>query len=272
MRFVSSWIVFLAPTLGALGCVEEEERPDLISVCSDDCKPGVQSGGSGPSTPSATSSSSTTGGGDEVVLEGDLAVFVDDRFDPGSVVPFTESAMVFSRDAFSRVLDATYDGRSFSITGLEAGEATGVLSVPDDPNSFAWPTLLRVNTLESQSITLPLVNSEVLSEIYSSIRSQALVEPSRGQLVLRFSDADLDPIAGVRVDVPQAAFVAYKEGAGWSEDATETDGSGLVVAGNIIASDFPGSSLNVTASGAAVGSWVVTVIAGAASYDALLAL
>ena len=270
MRLVTSWIVLLAT---ALGCAEEEDRPDLIATCSDDCKPGVaQSGGSGPSTPSVTSSTSTTGGGDEVVLEGNLALFADDRFQLDNVLPFTELAMMFSEDADSRVINAPYDGQSFLITGLQSGEATGVLAVPDDPNSLAVPTLLRVDTLESESVTLPLVNAEVLSEIYSSIRSQAVVEPNRGQLVLRFSDGDLDPIAGVRVEVPQASFVAYSDGGSWSEDAMETDGSGLVVAGNIVASDFPGSSLSVTASGAAVGSWVVTVIAGAASYDSLLAL
>lgn len=270
MRLVFSWILMVATSLG---CAEEEERPDLVSVCSDDCKPGVaQSGGSGPSTPSVTSGTSTSGGGDVIELEGNLALFADDRFQLEHVLPFSESAMVFSEDADSRVLNAPYDGQSFTITGVQSGEATGVLVVPDDPNSIGWPSLLRVDTRESQAVTLPLVNSEVLSEIFASIRSQAVVEPDRGQLVLRFSDADEDPIRGVRVDVPQASFVAYAEGAAWSEDATETDASGLVVAGNILASDFPGSTLNVTASGAAVGSWVVTVIAGAASYDSLLAL
>lgn len=260
---------------GPIGCAEEEERPDLIPVCDDSCDPGQgPSGGSGPSSSTTTpgSSSGTTGGDDEIVLNGNLGIFANDRFELDSLLPFSELARVFSQDPDSRVIDAEYDGMEFSLTNLQAGDATGVLVVPEDPNGIPWPTLLRVDTLESRTVTLPLVSSEVLNEIYAGLGSQPVLEPGRGQLVLRFSDENLEPIPGVRVDVPGAEFLAYAEGAGWSEDAEETDASGLVVAGNILATDFPGSAFNVSTSGAAVGSWVVTVIAGAASYDSLLAL
>lgn len=269
MRRIPILLFILA---GQGGCAEEEERPDVIPVCEDSCNPGPgPSGGSGPSS-SSTTSGTSTGGDDEIVLNGNLGVFANDRFDLEQLLPFGELATVFSQDPDRRVIDAKYDGQEFSLTNLQSGEATGVLVVPDDPDGVPWPTLLRVDTLESRTVTLPLVSSEVLTEIYSGLRSQPTLEPGRGQLILRFSDEDLAPIPGVRVSVPGADFLAYADGAGWSDDAEQTDASGLVIAGNILASEFPGSAFHVSTSGAAVGSWVVTVIAGAASYDSLLAL
>lgn len=257
---------------GQYGCAEEEERPDIIPVCEDSCDPGAgQSGGSGPSS-SKTSGNATTGGGGAITLNGNLSVFANDRFDLDAALPFGEAATVFSQDPDSRIISAVYDGVEFSLTNLQSGDATAVLAVPDDPNALPWPTLLRVDTLDSRTITLPLVSSEVLTEIYSGLGSQPGLEGDRGQLILRFSNENLVPIPGVRVDVPGAGFIAYAEGPGWSEDAEETDASGLVIAGNILATDFPGSAFSVSTSGAAVGSWVVTVIAGAASYDSLIAL
>ena len=259
---------------GQSGCAEEEDRPDVIAVCDDSCDPGAgQSGGSGPSVTTTTGhTTSTTGSGDDLILNGNLGVFANDRFDLTNLLPFGEAATVFSLDPDGRVISATYDGLDFSLTGLESGEATGVLAMPDDPTAVPWPTLVRVDTLESRTVSLPLVSSEVLNEVYSTLRSQPALDADRGQLILRFSNDNLEPIPGVRVEVPGADFVAYADGSGWSEDADETDASGLVIAGNIVASQFPGSTLNVSTSGAAVGSWVVTVIAGAASYDSLLAL
>ena len=259
---------------GQGGCAEEEARPDVVEVCDDACDPGVgQSGGSGPSVSNTSgNASSTTGSGNDLILNGNLGVFANDRFELTNLLPFGELATVFSLDSDGRVISTAYDGLDFALSGLESGEATGVLAMPDDPNAVPWPTLVRVDTLESRTVTLPLVSSEVLNEVYSTLRSQPALDADRGQLILRFSDEDLDPIPGVRVDVPGADFVAYADGSGWSEDADETDASGLVIAGNITASQFPGSTLNVSTSGAAVGSWVVTVIAGAASFDSLLAL
>lgn len=260
---------------GQGGCAEEEERPDLIPVCEDSCDPGAgQSGGSGPSSSNNTSgnTSATTSGDDEIILNGNLGVFANDRFEVDTLLPFGELATVFSQDPGNRVIRAEYDGLDFSLTNLLAGEATGVLVVPDDQTGVPWPTLLRVDTLQSRTVTLPLVSSEVLNEVYAGLGSQPALEPDRGQLILRFSDENLDPIPGIRVNVPGAAFLAYADGSGWSEDAEETDASGLVIAGNILAMEFPGSAFTVSSSGAAVSSWVVTAIAGAASYDSLIAL
>lgn len=258
---------------GQSGCAEPEDRPDLVPVCEKSCDPGAgQSGGSGPSSSTTTSGTSTTSGDEGVILNGNLGVFINDRFDLDALLPFDEEATVFSRDPNNRVIRTEYDGSEFSLTDMVSGEATGVLVVPANENGVPWPTLLRVDTLQSRTVTLPLVSSEVLNEIYAGLRSQPTLEPQRGQLILRFSDENLTPLPGVRVDVPGAAFLAYADGSGWSEDADETDASGLVIAGNLLATEFPGSSFTVSSSGAAVSSWVVTVIAGAASYDSLIAL
>ncbi|HEY6724536.1 MAG TPA: hypothetical protein VI197_10910 [Polyangiaceae bacterium] len=270
MRWIPIWLFVLA---GQTGCVEEEERPDLIPVCEDSCDPGAgQSGGSGPSSSTTTSGTSTTSGDDPIILNGNLGVFANDRFELDTLLPFGEPATVFSQDPDNRVIRAEYDGLDFSLTDLVSGEATAVLVVPDAQNGVPWPTLLRVDTLQSRTVTLPLVSSEVLNEVYAGLGSQPALDPDRGQLILRFSNENLDPIPGVRVEVPGAAFLAYADGSGWSEDADETDASGLVIAGNILATDFPGSAFTVSSSGAAVSSWVVTAIKGAASYDSLIAL
>lgn len=263
--------VALATLFACFACAEERDRPDTVAVCAQDCDPGLgQTAGMG--SPSDNGTSSTTGsGGDDVTLSGNLGVFFDDRFDPGDLAPFAGLATVVAGNANSQLVSAPYDGTSFALRGILAGEATRVLVVPDDPDNLPMPTLLRVDTRESATVTLPLVNSGILAAVFASVTSQAVVDADRAQLVLRFVDGDRQPVAGVKVDVAPAEFVVYAQGAGWTDDfAAATDPSGLVVAANIAASDFPGSTFAISARGSVVGSWVVAAIRGAASYDVLV--
>lgn len=262
----------VAALAALVACGEERDRSDPVAVCQGDCDPGLGQISGAKTSPDSGSSSTTGGGEPNVTLRGDLGVFPDDRFDPGNLAPFGGLATVVAGDSNAQPVSAPYDGMAFTLQGILAGEATRVLVVPTDPDALPMPTLLRMDTRESATVTLPLVNSGVLTGIFAFVSSQGVLNPDRAQLVLRFVDEDRQPVAGVRVDVGPAEFIAYAQGAGWSDDfAAQTDPSGLAVAANLAAAEFPGSTFAINTRGSVVGSWVVAAIRGAASYDVLVA-
>lgn len=258
----------LSVVLSLTACVEPDERPDAISVCEGaNCEPMPVDGGRSPSgSGGATSTSSTTAGNGSPTLTGSVALFRDDTFDLPSALPYAEPATIFSRDPNSRIVSAEYDGQEFTLSGLVASESTGVLVVPHESDGLAIPTLLTLDTSRSARVALPLVNRLDLTAIYSTINAQTVIDEERAQLVYHVFDADGAPLAGVRVDLVGAEFIAYASGAAWSDALDETDARGLVILGNIPALELPGSNVPVSLSGSVSGEQVVTLVRGAASY------
>lgn len=260
------WVPTLFVALTA--CAEPDERPDLISVCSgSECSPRPVDGGHSPSdSGGAASTSSATAGNGTPTLSGSVALFRDDTFDLPSALPYAEPATLFSFDPSRRIVTAEYDGQDFTLSGLLASESTEVLVVPQESDGLAMATLLTVDTQSSARVALPLVNREELTAIYSTINAQTMIDEGRAQLVYHVFDSDERPLAGVRVSVPGAEFVAYTSGAAWSDELDETDARGLVIVGNIPALELPGSNVPVSLSGSVAGEQVVTLVRGAASY------
>ena len=257
-------MIVAAPT----ACVEPDERPDVIEVCGDpDCEPMPVDGGRSPSgSGGAASTSSTTAGNGSPMLSGSVALFRDDTFDLPSALPYPEPATIFSLDPNSRIITTEYDGQEFTLPGVVASESTNVLVVPQQDDGLAITTLLTVDSRRSARVALPLVNRQELTVIYSTINAQTIIDDARAQLVYHVFDADGLPLAGVRVNVAGAEFIAYASGAAWSDALDETDARGLVILGNIPAFELPGSNVPVSLSGSVSGEQVVTLVRGAASY------
>jgi hypothetical protein len=249
-------------------CAEPDERPDVISVCDGpNCQPMPVDGGQSPSgSGGATSTTSATTGNGSPTLSGSVALFRDDTFDLPSALPYAEPATIFSLDPNRRLISAEYDGQQFTLSGLVSSESTELLVVPQANDGLAIPTLLALDTRRSARVSLPLVNRQELTAIYSTINAQTVIDESRAQLVYHVFDAAGVPLAGVRVNLVGAEFIAYASGAAWSDALGETDARGLVVLGNIPALELPGSNAPVSLSGSVSGEQVVTLVRGAASY------
>jgi hypothetical protein len=69
----------------------------------------------------------------------------------------------------------------------------------------------------------------------------------------------------VKVTLGDSQLTAYSSGALWSSDVAATDGTGLVLLGNVPALAFPGSNKRIVLSGAASGFIDVRVIADGVS-------
>ncbi len=261
---VACWLA-----LGALACTEQEDRPGVIEVCdSPECRPiQVVGGGSGSGGGDGAGGGSS---GEPGSLSGNVAVFVDDSFDFGSLFLYSGTATVRSVDPSGRIVSGPYDGTGFTLSGLQQGDRTPVLVAPTDDNALPLPTLLGLDTHQALALTLPMVSQDILAEIYASVTALGVIDPGRAQAVYQFVDADMHPIAGVSIATSGADFVAYASGAAWSDTLDETGKQGLAVVANLPAEEFPGSNLVVTLGGAATGDLVLTVVRGAVSYELLV--
>jgi hypothetical protein len=220
---------------------------------------------------SQSSSSTTSSGSDEVTLAGDLWLLDDDSFSLNRAAPYEEVATVYGFDPQNRLISAPYDGSMFTLSGVLPSAAAMVLVTPEDEQALPMPTLLRVDTQQSTQVSLPLLRRSVLEEMFVTLTAQVTVDPDRAQVILQFLDAELAPLAGVEVSIASAGFVAYATADGYSDVLGETSERGLVLAGNVAASDLPGTSINAQVSGAIAGQQVVQVVQGAVSYELIVA-
>ena len=254
--------VLVLPLAGCVG--GEDEHPPRASQCEGTCAPTIVTVGSGTGSDGAAGAPAA-----EITLSGDLSMFLDDTFDPGNQALFSGGATVTALGADGDVIDAEYDGVSFSLSGIVAVEDTKVLAAPTVGGALPLPTLHTVDTRRSRQVTLSLVSSDALFRVFNSISSPALLDSDRAQLVLEFVDSSSDPVAGVRLGVAQAEFVAYAAGFDWADDGLGTDENGLVVAGNIPAASFPGTVVTVELTGSVALRRQITLVRGAVTYARL---
>lgn len=253
--------IALAAASFLFACSQSDDRPP-IAGCDASCSPvrGRTDGGSG----GTTGSSGTEG----VTLVGTVAVSNNGEFGPPSMLErYDEPAAVFAQSPDGDVISTDYDGDRFSLEGILAEDFAKVLTVPEDDQG-PLPTLVRVDAVKPPSnLALPVIDRTVLLAIYESLGRS--LSTSTGQLVL-YIVAGSAGLPNVSVSVAGAQFVAYQRGSSWSETAGATDDTGVVLVGNIGASNFPGSEVQVLATGSGEGEWGAAVVRGAVSYDILI--
>ncbi len=267
----SEWLVLLLAALPA--CSQPAERAPVTCV---GC--GVQTGG-GVGLPGSGGSAGTGGGeaglganaGEGVTLEGDLLVVND--FDFQSALKLTDPGTTISAEGQAGVVVTTrYDGVGpYVLEQVLSAKEVWVLAVPPQ-GSIALPTLGPVDTTQpdengSVGVDFTLVESDLIDIILNLLTVPTARNPERASAVLKVTNAQGAPLAGVSVLDPSAEVVVYGASGTFSDTATATDGSGLVLLVNLPASAWPGSLSGVSFSGALEGGADVRVVAGAVTFE-----
>jgi len=106
---------------------------------------------------------------------------------------------------------------------------------------------------------LTVVRESELARAFSVITQPVMLDVTKAQAVLVVQKGNRR-VAGVRVLAPTAEAVIYVENGAFSDTATETDASGIVVLANVPSSAWPGSGVTLTLSGAVSGRWDLRVV------------
>jgi hypothetical protein len=260
-----------------LACQEEQDRPPPAPPCmGSNCVPpigagprpngGAPNGEGGEGGSDGEGASGGEGGTANGTLTGTVREFVDLALE--NTVLFTSSATLSVRTESGRTETVRWNGVDpFVLTGLPSNDVAWVLVTPTVDRAVL-PTLHPVPMRERTEADLGLIRSGSFDVVLLLLTIPGERASGRAQLILRFVDpaSVAGGEAGVRVALPDAEFISYgSEGGGWSELEAETDVSGLVVLGNIVAPPFPGSTKRITLSGSRTGAVDVRLVADAVS-------
>ena len=207
--------------------------------------PGTGNGGAG----GGGNGSSGGIGGNTGKLTGTVVDLVDDTF--RTSVNNTQSAIVEAQGSSVSVVSAEWNGVDpFVLTGVQTALDVAWLSVRPKTGNASLRTLTPVNLNLTANVTLPLIQTDVIDAIFQSLTVPTTRTTGAGHLVVSFVGRSAGTgAAGVRVASSSTGVVAYRSGGFWSTDATQTDGSGLVLVGNISAAAYPGTGVTLTLSG-----------------------
>jgi len=265
------------PVLALLlvSCADDPERTPATCV---DCGYSVGAGmglpdGSGGSGGEAASGSGATAG-EAVTLTGRVALVDDVGLEAGPLFPDPAAIRVEGQSGASVV--GTWDGAEpFSIENVAFGPEVWLLSTPP-VNGLALPTLELLDTTQPNmdrvvTADVAVVSQELIDTVLSLLSVPVFRNEEAAQIILRIEDTEGDPLAGVTVIARSAEVVAYGASGSFSDIATETDSSGLVLIANVPATVWPGSLVGVTfAAGALQGGADVRVVTGGVTLERIL--
>ncbi|HTQ02631.1 MAG TPA: hypothetical protein VMI54_02200 [Polyangiaceae bacterium] len=260
-----------------LGCASEKERPPP-PTCLGDCglSPGI---GTGVSMPGGSAGAQGEGGADAgtpqgVVLTGDVLVLNDD-LDFMTGTPLTDTANIQTDGADGRPVTGTWDGiNPFVLTNVAAARPVWVLATP--PNGTAddaLPALEPVRTdapdaNDTVTANLALVHATTIDHIFALASVPLTTDATLGQVILLLESKPVgattpSPLAGVTAQSSSAQGVIYAASGSFSDVATTTDNTGVVVLANVAGAAWPGAVINVLFSGAKTSGAQVRVVSGA---------
>jgi hypothetical protein len=109
----------------------------------------------------------------------------------------------------------------------------------------------------------------VIDTILAILTVPVLRDESKAILILEVSRPDGTPLPGVTVTAPTAETIVYGASGTFTDDATQTDSSGLVLLVNVPSSVWPGTLVGVTFTGALQGGADVRAITGAVTFEGI---
>jgi hypothetical protein len=121
--------------------------------------------------------------------------------------------------------------------------------------------------------TLALVRATTIEHIFDLSSVPVTLDSSKAQIILllkqRSSAADPPPVADITVTAASAENILYGASGGFSDVATVTDNTGVVVLANVPGAAWPGALVSVSFSGAHTSGATVPVVNGAVTVAAL---
>lgn len=204
---------------------------------------------------------------DPVRVVGDVVLLND--FAEQTAVAFVEPADLRAQGQ-NGVVQGRWNGSDpFSLDGLPRNGAvwTEVTPLAGD----ALVTLQPMNTLEQGSPDivqrrLAVVSASEIDFALGTISSPSTPDPRRAQAVLVATENDV-PTSGVSVSAVGVEAVIYVDSGVYSDVATETDGSGVVLLANVAVPST--GAIIVRYEGEVAGSAELRLVAGAVTYGGI---
>jgi hypothetical protein len=255
------------------GCSEPTERTPATCM-----KCGVYTGGVG--VPGTGGGAGTGGGGSGgagamsgVTLKGRVILLDDFAFESGALLD--DAATLRAQAEGGGTVTGSWNGMDeYSLDDVLNDPLTWVSVTPTPSTSMGLPTLAPTNTTRpaadgSVTQNLAVVSSTVIDTILDVLTVPAFRDETKAILILMVRESDGTPLPGVTVTAPTAETIVYGASGTFTDDATQTDGSGLVVLVNVPASAWPGTLVGVTFTGALDGGADVRAITGSVTLEGI---
>jgi hypothetical protein len=265
-------VALLFLTVG-FGCSEPTERtPATCMNC------GIVTGG-GVGVP-GTGGGAGMGGGQAgtgatsgVTLTGNVILLDDFGFEMGPLLDDTATLRAQAQGGGS--VTGEWSGLDpYVLEDVLSDPLTWVSITPSSSMGEGLPTLVPANTTRpaadgSITLNLAVVGRTVVETILDILTVPVFRDESKAILILEVRKADGTPLPGVTATAPTAETIVYGAAGTFTDDATATDASGLVLLVNVPASAWPGTLVGVTFTGALDGGADVRAVTGAVTLEGI---
>lgn len=202
----------------------------------------VNPSGGGTNTGGSGSGGAGGQGGQGGELSSDVTGNVGVLNDPSFTLigPYAGAATIFATSSSGQLLEAPYGDMITSFTLPSVMSGTPWLFVRDETvgGTGILSTHSAVQVPRLGSVTLPVVDRNVLQSIASTLPAPLIIDASRAQLIIKITRGGL-PLSGVTLTTPlPGAEITYDTGVGlYSNQTKQTDQAGVILALNVIAPD-----------------------------------
>jgi hypothetical protein len=196
-----------------------------------------------------------------VRLEGEVRILNDINALAASA--FTDSAAILAEGETTAVLGQWNGTDPFSISEVKGAAAVWTQVTPTGGDALL--TLAPIDTTQPNSAgvvptVLTVVRASELEAAYGVLSTPLAPDSSKAQAILVVLVGGR-PASGIRVLAPGAEAVVYAQNGTFSDDATSTDTSGLVLVANIPSVPWPGATVSFTLTdGTTTSRWDVKVV------------
>ncbi|MRG90543.1 hypothetical protein [Polyangium spumosum] len=154
--------------------------------------------------------------------------------------PYAGAATIFATSSSGQLLEAPYSDTITSFTLPSVVSGTPWIFVRDETvgGTGILSTHSAVQVPRLGSVTLPVVDRNVLQSIASTLPAPLVIDSSRAQLIIKITRGGL-PLSGVTLTTPlPGAEIVYDTGVGlYSNQITQTGPAGVILALNVVAPD-----------------------------------
>jgi hypothetical protein len=253
----------------------DSTHPGNVSDCEENCGPAVIGGpgaaGSGGAAGAAGAAGSAgaagQGGGGAggaavagVHATGTVVVFTNSTFTTTAVYALPALVQATAFDP-SVPPSAPWDGMSsFTLQNVAAGSATVFSAKPAAAASdtLAGAVTMAVPSTGLDMLTIPVVDTGVISAILGTLPGSPALNPTAGHVVISFVDDQKSPISNITVTPSFAGTLVYDDGPNYSDGKTRARG----VAALFNATPAATNVVTYTTSDNRTGSVSVQVAAG----------
>ncbi len=257
-------LVVLGVFVGGVACEQPADRPPPLP-CAGCGTPntGISSGHAPPSDDMDGGTAGSGSSSDEpITLEGEVHILQD--IATLNSARFDEPAALRVEGTNGDIL-GQWDGTgSFSIQGVPRADVVWTQASPVSAGLLRAVRPVNTNAPNDVSAvrtTLGIARASDFQDAFDLLAAPIVFAENAGHAIL-IAVADGEAASGATLLAPRDAVVLYAENGAFSDTATSTDESGIVLLANVPAGAWPGSAVPVTLGGSGSGSYAVTLVSG----------